>query len=257
MSDEHINGVEEVKETKEGLQQLLDPTYPLLQRFRDACPGTYHHSQMVLGLVEGVSLAIGLNTLKMKIASTYHDIGKMFNPKYFVENQIENENPHDKLSPTMSYNLITRHVSDSVIILINNPNFPRDIIEIISQHHGSSVLQYFYEKSGKGIEDVFRYKTSRPTSVESLVLMIADRVEASSRSLSSSGKFNPVEVIDKTIDLLLSDGELDAVMIKLGDLKKIKESMTRELEGVFSKRIDYDKAKEDSSGDSILGDESK
>jgi membrane-associated HD superfamily phosphohydrolase len=88
MAEEH-NGNHEDKESKE-LQVLLDPAYPLLQRFREACPGTYHHSQVVLGLVEGVSLTIGLNTLKMKIISTYHDIGKMFNPKYFVENQVEN-----------------------------------------------------------------------------------------------------------------------------------------------------------------------
>lgn len=250
MTEERIiNGaITEDKESKESkdLQLLLDPSYPLLQRFRDKCPGTYHHSQTISGIVEGIALSLSLNVLKMKVIATYHDVGKTFNPKYFTENHIEDdEDPHAKLSPNMSYNIITRHVSDSVIILINDHKFPRDVIEIISQHHGTSILQYFFDKSGKGVEDTFRYKTTRPTCVESAVLMIADRVEATSRSLSPSTKFDPACVIDKTINLLLDDSQLDNVMMRLGDLKKIKEALLRELEGVFSKRIDYDKAKDE------------
>ena len=238
-----VNGVED-KESKE-LQALLDSTYPLLQKFREICPGTYKHSQAVSSIIEGVALSLGLNVLKMKVMAQYHDVGKMFAPKYFTENQIEEDNPHDKITPTISHSIITRHVSDSVAILINDHNFPRDIIEIISQHHGTSVLQYFFDKSGKGVEDTFRYKTAKPTCIESAVLMICDRIEATSRSMIQSNKFDPIVVIEKTINSLIDDGQLDEVMMRLGNLKKIKESLVKELEGTFQKRIDYGKAKED------------
>jgi putative nucleotidyltransferase with HDIG domain len=217
----------------------LDSKYPLLQEFREKCPGTFKHSQALMAMVESISLELDLDVEFMKVAALYHDIGKSFNPKYFTENQLEDEDLHKGLMIKMSYEVITRHVSDSAIILLNDHNFPREIIEIISQHHGTNVLKYFYNKS-KSKDDVeFRYKSSKPTCVESAVLMIADCVEATSRSLSQAGKLNPVEVIDDTINGLLDDGQLDAVTMKLGDLKKIKTALGRELEGFYQKRIDY------------------
>jgi putative nucleotidyltransferase with HDIG domain len=249
MPEENTNGVEEVKETKEGLQQLLDPTYPLLQKFRDACPGTFKHSQSLSSMIEGVALSLGLDVTKMKIMAQYHDIGKTFNPKYFTENQVEEENPHDNLKPSMSYSIITRHVSDSVAIIINDHNFPRDIIEIISQHHGTSVLKYFFSKSGTDVDDNFRYKTTKPTCIESAVLMICDCIEATSRSLVQANKFDPVSVIETTINNLIDDGQLDNVVMRLGDLKKIKEALARELEGTYQKRVDYDKVKNEKSAE--------
>ena len=242
MAEENGSNTEE---KKEGIQQLLESTYPLLQKFRDACPGTYKHSQALASMMEGIALSLGLDVQEMKIAAQYHDIGKMFNPKHFTENQLEVENPHDKLTPRVSYNLITRHVSDSVVILINDPNFPRDIIEIISQHHGNSVLKYFFEKSGSDVEDAFRYKTAKPTCVESAVLMICDHIEAMSRALIQAGKFDATNVIETTISSLIDDGQLDDVVMRLGDLKKIKEALAKELEGTYQKRVDYDKAKEE------------
>ncbi len=233
-------------EEKEELQQLLDSTYPLLQKFRDTCPGTYKHSQALSSMIEGVAMSLGLDVIKMKVISQYHDIGKMFSPKYFTENQIDDESPHDKLSPLVSYTVITRHVSDSVVILINDHNFPRDIIEIISQHHGTSVLKYFFKKSKTDVEDAFRYKTTRPTCIESAVLMICDQAEATSRSMLQANKFDPAKVIESTINGLIDDGQLDEVVMRLGDLKKIKEALAKELEGTYQKRIDYDEAaKED------------
>lgn len=245
MADE--NGVTngEPKEIKEGLQLLLESTYPLLQRFRDACPGTYKHSQALASMSEGIALSLGLDTTKMKVAAQYHDVGKMCNPKYFTENQLEEENPHDKLTPFVSYNIITRHVSDSVMILLNDRNFPRDIIEMIGQHHGQSLLKYFFTKSGSNVEDSFRYKTAKPTCVESAVLMICDHIEATSRSLIQSGKFDTTNVIETTISGLIDDGQLDDVVMRLGDLKKIKEALAKELEGTYQKRVDYDRAKEE------------
>jgi len=246
MTDENSNNSgEEVKETKEGLQQLLDSTYPLLQKFRDSCPGTYKHSQALSSMIEGVALSLGLEVTKMKVTAQYHDVGKMFCPKYFTENQIEDENPHDKLTPKVSYSIITRHVSDSVAILVNDHNFPRDIIEIISQHHGQSILKYFFKKSGSDVDDAFRYRTAKPTCIESAVLMICDHIEATSRSMVQANKYDPTVVIETTINGLIDDGQLDDVVMRLGDLKKIKEALAKELEGTYQKRVDYDKAEEE------------
>lgn len=243
-TEENING--SAVEEKEGLQQLLDSAYPLLQKFRDACPGTYKHSQALSSMIEGVAMSLGLDVTKMKVMAQYHDIGKMFCPKYFTENQIDEENPHNKLSPAMSYAIITKHVSDSVVVLINDHNFPRDIIEIISQHHGTSILKYFFKKSKTDVEDTFRYKTTQPTCIESAVLMICDHIEATSRSMFQANKFDPAKVIESTINGLIDDGQLDEVVMRLGDLKKIKEALAKELEGTYQKRIDYDEAaKED------------
>ena len=244
MTDE-VNSLEE-KDSKEGLQRLLDTSYPLLQKFRDTCPGTYKHSQALSSIVEGIAITLGLDVIKLKIAAQYHDVGKMFCPKYFTENQLEDDNPHDKLSPLMSYSIITRHVSDSVVILINDRNFPRDIIEIISQHHGQSVVRYFFEKSGTDVEDVFRYKTAKPTCIESAILMVCDHVEATSRSLAQADKLgDPQAVIERVINHLIDDSQLDDVYLRLGDLKKMKIALSKELEGTFQKRIDYGTVKEE------------
>jgi putative nucleotidyltransferase with HDIG domain len=237
MSDD--NNFKEVEQPKEGFQLLLDSKYPLLQEFREKCPGTFKHSQALMAMVESISLELDLDVEFMKVCATYHDIGKMFNPKYFTENQLENEDFHKGLMIKMSYEIITRHVSDSAVILLNDHNFPREVIEIISQHHGTNVLKYFYNKSKSKDDGDFRYKSSKPTCVESAVLMIADCVEATARSLSQANKLNPTEVIDDTINGLLDDGQLDEVTMKLGDLKKIKAALGKELEGFYQKRIDY------------------
>jgi cyclic-di-AMP phosphodiesterase PgpH len=226
-------------EKEENLLEILDASYPLLQKLREKAPGTFKHSQAVMGIVEGVSLSIGLDVLQMKAAGLYHDIGKIFNAKYFSENQLEDENPHEQLEPRISYQYITRHVSDSALILIDDSNFPRDLISIICQHHGTSVVKYFFNKSNTSLEESYRYKSRKPQSVEALVLMICDCVEATSRSLIQAQKFNPSSVIENTINSLLSDGQLDEVIMKLGDLQKIKESLAKELEGMYQKRVDY------------------
>jgi hypothetical protein len=229
------------------LGHLLDSKYPLLQHFRERCPGTFKHSQSLMSMIEGVSLALDLDDERMRIAALYHDVGKSFAPKYFSENQLERENPHDDLAPDISYQVITRHVSDSVMILLNDPEFPRDIIEIISQHHGTTVLKYFYDKcrdeNKKEID--YRYKTTKPTSIESMVLMVCDAIEAMSRALAQAGKFDPNKVINETLQRLIDDGQLDDVTMKLGDLKKIKAALAKELEGVYQKRVDYDEASEE------------
>ena len=242
MTEENANN-NEVEQPS--INFLLDSKYPLMKEFREKCPGTFKHSQSLMSMIEGVSLALDLDEDKMKIAALYHDVGKMFSPKYFSENQLENENPHDGIKPAMSHQLLTRHVSDSVAILINNPDFPREIIEIISQHHGTTVLRYFCDKDKKGKDDDYRYKTTKPTSIESMVLMVCDAIEAMSKALAQAGKFDPNKVINETLQRLIDDGQLDEVTMKLGDLKKIKAALALELEGVYQKRVDYDEAAEE------------
>lgn len=243
MAEENGNAEKE----KDILSDLLDSSYPLLQKFRETCPGTFKHSQALAGMVEGISISLGLDTKFMKVAAMYHDIGKIFNPKYFTENQLQDENPHEKLDPFISYQIISRHVSDTALILLDDENFPRDLIEIVTQHHGTSVLRYFFVKSGCDVDDHFRYKSRRPKCVQAAILMICDSIEARSRSEIQSGKgqFDPTAVIEDTINHLLSDGQLDDVVMRLGDLQKIKDALAMELEGTFQKRVDYKKAKEE------------
>ena len=198
---------------------------------------------------------------KLIISSTNPDIGESkediqieyngdpievaFNPKYFTENQLEDENLHEKLDPKISFQIISRHVADTALILLNDKNFPRDLIEMICQHHGTNIVQYFFDKSGSDVEDNFRYKAEKPKAVESMILMICDSIEAKSRSYIQAGKFDPKAVIEGTINSLLKDGQLDEVVMRLGDLQKIKEALAKELEGTYQKRVDYSKDKED------------
>jgi putative nucleotidyltransferase with HDIG domain len=228
------------------LSILLDSSYPLLQKYRETCPGSFKHSQTLMGIVEGIASALDLDVQFMKVAAMYHDIGKIYNPKYFTENQMQDENPHDNLDPLISFQIISRHVSDTALILMNDDKFPRDLIKIACQHHGKCVMKYFFDKSGSDIEDIFRYKCQKPTCVEGAILMVCDCIEARSRAEVQSGKgsFNPKEIIDETINSLLSDGQLDDVVMRLGDLQKIKDSLAKELEGTFQKRVDYKKAKD-------------
>ena len=241
---------EKIKNEKnEKIKKLFDPKFPLLKEFREKCPVSFKHSQNVALMIEAVAIELNLDIDLMKLVAFYHDIGKMFNTCYFTENQ-EDENLHDKLDPRVSYEYITRHVSDSVSILINFPEFPRKAIEIISRHHGNSVLRYFYQKHGKD-KNLFRYKTQKPLTVEDAVLMIADQIEASTRSFSQSGKLTSTEdAIEKIFQNILDDGLLDDVYIRLGDFKKIKHVLNQELKGIYQKRVDYDELiKEDNENE--------
>lgn len=239
MSEEKQQNNGEEKQ-KDSLSFLLDSSYPLLQKFRSTCPGTFKHSQNVSTLLESISISLGLDTTFMKILGQYHDIGKMMNPNFFTENQLDDENPHDKLDPLISYQLITRHVSDTALILLSDDHFSKKLIQIICQHHGTTIVKYFYKKAGSDIDDIFRYKSETPTCVESAALMITDQIEATIRSKLQVKDHNPSEIIETTVNYLLDDGQLDAVYMKLGDLKLIKSALLTELQAIFQKRVDYD-----------------
>jgi len=223
------------------LKLLLDQSYPLLREFRDLCPGTFKHSIEVSLLVESVSSVLKLDIDFMKVCAVYHDIGKMTNPKFFSENQ-KDEDLYNDLDPWISYNIITRHVSDSVNILINDKHFPREIIETISQHHGTSLVKYFFNKAKNGNIDLneheFRYKCYKPKTIESGLLMICDQIEVAS---SVKENYNTEVLVEDIIGYLLNDGQLDDVVMRLGDLKLIKQTLIEELESRKNRRVDHDK----------------
>jgi len=222
------------------IETFLDNSNPLLQKLRDEAPGTYKHSQALESMVENVSIALGLDVATMRLAALYHDIGKTVNPEFFSENQLDDSNPHDKLDPWVSAQIITRHVSDSVNILLNIPKFPRHIIEVISQHHGNSLLSVFNKRDGGERPEMFRYPCTKPQSIEAAVLIICDQIEAMSRSHAQAGKLNPSEVIEKTFTNLLDSGQLDEVTTRLGNLKIIRRAIGVELEGLYQKRVSYE-----------------
>lgn len=226
------------------LNIFLDSAYPITIDLKSSCPGTNKHSQYLSSIIESVCVALGMDPLRLRVAAMFHDCGKIMNPKIFSENQISTDiDPHETLDPFISAQLITRHVSDSVALLINIPEFPRDIIEIISQHHGNSIVKYFFTKSESEDKSRFRYKLARPTSFESAILMICDIVESKSRAKAQAGDLNIEEVIDSTFNDLRDDHQLDDVYLRFGDLRIIENTLAKELEGIFQKRVDYDKAK--------------
>jgi len=222
-------------------KKLFDITYPLLDKFKEICPGTFKHCQNVANMCETVAVELGLNVDLLKVSALYHDIGKMNNPLYFSENQ-DGKNPHDTLDPYMSYQIISRHVGDSIIYLLQIKDLPREVIDIVSQHHGDTVLQFFYNKDKKTPEDRYRYRCSKPISPESIILMLCDSVEATSRSLFNGGEGMAEDFIlrsvNTTITRLMDDEQLDNM--KIGVLNKTKKIIIKELESIYHKRIKYD-----------------
>jgi putative nucleotidyltransferase with HDIG domain len=208
------------------------------------------------GVVDNVCTAIGMDPDKPRIAARFHDIGKMWAPALFTENQGD-DNIHDDLNPWVSYHLISRHVSDSVTILVAN-DFPLDVIKIVSQHHGTTVMTSLFEKAikidKKTESDYYRYHTPRPDSLESLILMLCDQVEATSRSLYQ--KENDIDAETLVVNIynkLHTDGQFDDVQVLLGDLNKIQKALITDVASNFQKRVSYEEddelVKKDSKGD--------
>lgn len=230
-----------------GKIDVLDSNYPLMTLLREKAPGTLAHSKDVAALLEVLGAELNLDVPNLKIAGYYHDIGKTVNADYFSENQTSGENGLAKHDPWISFRIITAHVGDTTQILINDENIAREVIVWCSQHHGSGIVKYFYEKSGAKNADTFRYRCSKPSSLEAGLLMICDQIEAISKSMSQAGKLTDVDsFVEKTINSMMSDEQLDDVPIpKLGFLRQIKDILKRELRSKFHKRVDYDKAKEE------------
>jgi len=238
--------VELIEETKEAVKKeekelgYLDSNFPLLKEFREKAPGSYKHAQSLVGMIENVCASVGMESETLKIAAMYHDIGKMWNPEIFTENQREGKNIHDELTPEISYQLITRHVSDTVAILVAN-DFPMEVIKIASQHHGTCVLKSIAEKVEIDRIDEFRYKTQRPNTLESLILMFCDQVEAASRAIyrDSKAKHDPRAIVSNIYNKLHLDGQFDNVTVVLGNLKSIQEAIIADVASNYHERVDY------------------
>ncbi|HEY7451359.1 MAG TPA: HDIG domain-containing metalloprotein [Candidatus Limnocylindria bacterium] len=222
--------------------ELANPANPLLRRLLLETPGTYHHSVMVGNLAERAAETIGADPLLARVAAYYHDIGKMKNPLAFIENQAGGPNVHDDLAPETSARIIAAHVRDGVD-LAQEYNLPPQVAGFIPQHHGTAVMGYFAGKArAEGEEpdaDAFRYPGPKPQTREAAIVMLADGVEASVRSLPSKEDAAIREMVDRIVDGRLADGQLDDSNLTLRDIGRIRESFVEQLLGMYHQRITY------------------
>lgn len=225
------------------LLELADPNHPLLKRLLMEAPGTYHHSLMVGNLAEVAVRQIGGNALLARVGAYFHDVGKLKRPNFFKENQMS-ENPHDKITPNLSTLVITSHTKDGEQLALKY-KLPKAIRDIILQHHGTTLVAYFYHKakqSEKG-EEVkegnFRYEGPKPQSREAAVVLLADSVEAAVRSLPDKTKGKIEGLIRKIIKDKLDDGQLDNCDLTLKDLNEIANAFMTVLSGFFHERTEY------------------
>ena len=224
------------------LLELSNPNQPLLKKLMLEAPGTYHHSVMVGNLGEAAAEAVGADGLIVRVGAYYHDIGKIKRPYFFTENQFNGENPHDKISPTLSALIITSHVKDGVE-MATEAKLPPMIIDMIAQHHGNSLISYFYQKAKETDEEVreedYRYEQPKPQTKEAAILMMADTVEAAVRSKTGATPGQIEGFIRILIKGKLNDGQFDECDLTFKDLDKIAETFGRVINGMYHKRIEY------------------
>jgi putative nucleotidyltransferase with HDIG domain len=226
------------------LLELANLDRPILKRLMIEVPGTYHHSMVVGTMVEAAASEIGANPLLAKVCGYYHDIGKIKKPLYFVENQEDGINRHDRLAPSMSSLILISHVKDGMEMAREN-KLGQAIIDTIEQHHGTSLIQYFYDKAKKqkGEENVniddFRYPGPRPQTREAGLVMLADALEAASRTLENPTPSRIQRLVQELINKIFSDGQLDNCELTLKDLHNIARSFKKILTGIHHHRIEY------------------
>ena len=235
------------------LLELATMDQPLLQSLMVEAPGTYHHSIVVGNMVEAAAKSIGANSILAKVAAYYHDIGKTKKPLYFIENQFEVENRHEKLAPSMSSLILISHVKDG-IELAKQHHLGKEIINIISQHHGKSFISFFYNKAVEAREksqsskasvlppinmDDYRYPGPKPQTKEAGLVMLADVVEAACRSLTEPTPARIQGLVNRLINSIFSDGQLDECELTLKDLHQIAKHFHQILATIHHKRIEY------------------
>lgn len=225
------------------LIELSNPNHPLLRKILVETPGTYHHSVIVANLAEAGCEAIGANGLLARVGAYYHDLGKTKRPHFFIENQMKMENPHDKLSPQLSKTIIISHPYDGAEMLRNH-KMPKEIIDIAEQHHGTSLLKYFYHKANqetdqKISEEEFRYPGPKAQTVEAAIVGISDCVEAAVRSMAKPTPDKIEALVKKIITDRLEDGQFDECDLTLKQLNTVATSICETLKGTFHSRIEY------------------
>ena len=226
------------------LMELSDLNRPLLRRLVLEAPGTYHHSLMVGNLVEAVAGDVGANGLQARVGAYYHDIGKLTKPEYFFENKGENVNKHEKLAPSMSALILASHVKDG-IELARREKLPGIIVDSIREHHGTTVMAFFYQKAleydsrdSVNVND-FRYPGPRPRSKENALIMLADSAEAAVRSLKDPTAPKIRAIVQRIFEARMNDGELDECRLTLNDIAVIREEFIQLLTGIFHARVPY------------------
>ncbi len=231
--------------TNISLLELADFNQPLLQRMILEAPGTYHHSLVVGNLADTASVAIGANGLLARIGAYYHDIGKLQKPEYFIENQDIRKNAHDTLSPTMSKLIIMNHVKEG-LELAKKYSLTPVLRDFIQQHHGNSLVYYFYRRALEGkeedqevTEEGFRYPGPKPDTLETAIVLLADSVEAATRSLKDPTPDKIEEMVHKIINNKFIDGQLDECELTLKDIEKISSVFTKILSGIYHSRLNY------------------
>jgi len=237
------------------LFELSDSNQPLLRELAEKAPGTFQHSLQVANLAEEVIFQIGGNALLIRVGALYHDIGKMTKPHYFIENQITDHNPHDDLGFEESAEIIIGHVHNGVEIARKH-NLPQPIIDFIRSHHGTTVVQYFYRSFLKKHPEEeaelskFTYPGPKPYTKEQAVLMMADSVEASSRSLRTKDEETLEDLVNHIIDDQVKQGQFDQADISYRDINTIKEILISKLLNIYHIRIEYPEAEESASRES-------
>jgi putative nucleotidyltransferase with HDIG domain len=220
------------------LLELSDPGKPLLQKLLRSAPGTFSHSMQVGNLAENAAERVGADPLLARVGAYYHDIGKMEHPAYFVENQIAQVNPHATLSPTLSAKVVKRHVKDGLEIG-RAWGLPQEILDIIAQHHGSTRIEYFYRKALEVNESDFRYSSGLPRSKEAGIMMLADSIEATVKSLPKPTPKRIEDVVADTIRKKMEDGQFDECDLTMRDIHEAGEAIREALIGFLGPRIEY------------------
>jgi putative nucleotidyltransferase with HDIG domain len=227
------------------LLELLNLDQPLLKELMLVAPGTYHHSLVVGQIVEATAVAIGANPMLAKAAAYYHDVGKIKKPAYFVENQFGGENKHEKLAPSMSSLILTAHVKDGVE-LARKQHLGEGICDIIQQHHGTCLISYFYTKARNQASDPdkvkiddYRYPGPRPQTKEAGLVLVADQVEAASKTLTDPTPARLQGMVQKIVNNIFADGQLDQCELTLKELHLIAKHCTKILSGIFHHRVQY------------------
>jgi len=227
------------------LLELANPSQPLLRRLLVETPGTYHHSLMVGNLAERAAEAIGADPLVTRVAAYYHDIGKLANPLAFIENQAGGENIHDQLDPEVSAGILKQHVVDG-IDLAYRARLPKALIAYIPQHHGTAIMSYFHARAKEAAEPgatiderKFRHSGPKPQTREAALIMLADGVEASVRSLAARDEPAIRAMVTRIIDERTSDGQFDECDLTLRDLERIREAFVEQLLGMYHTRVAY------------------
>jgi putative nucleotidyltransferase with HDIG domain len=228
------------------LMELSNPNQPLLKKLIVEAPGTYHHSIVVGNLSETAAEEIGGNGLLARVGALYHDIGKIKRPYFFIENQEAYKNIHDDLEPSLSALVIASHVKEGVE-LANKNKLPKDIINIITQHHGTGLITYFFhralQENGASVEEVaeenYRYSGPKPQTKETAIILLADSLEAATRTLANPTSSRIKNLVKEIIQKNLENGQLEECDLTLKDLDKIGDSFSRILTGMFHSRVEY------------------